>query len=97
MVQLFPIRLGADGLVLLRQAFRDRQIEFRPADLLREEVAGARLGLGKGVGLHLGADHLHQLAELAAIPEPFELDAGQLDRDLDAALPASLFGVEYAP
>src|SRR5947209_4162046 len=96
-VQLRLKRLGGDRLVLLGDPAPDGQVQFGPADLLREQVADPQLILAERLRLHLRADHLDELAQLPAVPNSFELGPRELDRHLDAPLPASLLDVEHAP
>src|SRR2546422_4281750 len=97
LVQLRLKRLGGNRLALLGDPGPDGQVQFGPADLLREQVAGPQLILGERLRLHLRADHLDELTHLPAVPDSFELGRRELDRHLDTPLPASLLDVEHAP
>src|SRR2546425_1251296 len=97
LVQFALKRLGGDRLVLLGDPAPDGQVQFGPADLLREQVADPQLILGERLRLHLRADHLDELAQLPTVPNSFELGPRELDRHLDAPFPASLLDVEHTP
>src|SRR3989449_890617 len=97
LVQLRLKRLGRDRLILLGDPAPDSQVQFGPADLLREQVVDPQLILGERLRLHLRADHLDELAQLPAVPNSFELGPRELDRHLDAPFPASLLDVEHTP
>src|SRR5437899_6331741 len=97
LIQLRLKRLGWDRLVLLGDPGPDGQVQFGPADLLREQVTGPQLILGERLRLHFRADHLEELTQLPEVPNSFELGRRKLDRHLDTPLPASLLDVEHTP
>src|SRR5207247_8149835 len=96
-VQFRLKRLGWNRLVLLGDPGPDGQVQFVPADLLCEQVAGPQLILGEHLRLDLRADHLDEVTELPAFPDSFELGRRRLYRYPNARLPSSLLDVATAP
>jgi len=93
-IQLLREGPDPDGLVLLIDASGNREIELQAADLLREKILGPLFIVREDLRLDLGADHLHQFAQLASLCGLVELALRDLYGDLHAALPASFFYVE---
>ncbi len=89
-IQLLREGPDPDGLVLLIDASGNCEIELQAADLLREKILGPLFIVREDLRLDLGADHLHQFAQLASLCGLVELALRDLYGDLHAALPASL-------